>query len=402
MDDVVINVEGLWKRYGLPVPKLLRRGGRLLHWRHADELSPDDRDGPWALRGIDLKLRRGDSLGVIGRNGAGKSTLLKVLARVTPATRGRIRVSGTVFPMIQLNAGLHRDLTGVENVFILGAVMGIPRREMKARLPQIRDFCELGPWLEKPVRKYSTGMVARLGFAVAMNVEADVLLVDEVLAVGDTAFQAKCYDRLFRLRGSGATILLVSHSIRQVQRICEKAILLHEGRIQAEGDADEVAAKYYRLSHDHIVAQLMEKANGATPMLHEGTGQLRVSGTTLLDGAGNETHEIGYLEPLVFPRFVIGIHTPDMIHVAVTSSQFAESREKMLKPGPGCVDCTFDRLQIFPGAYSLRVVVGSHHRYYKIDQVENLTHFSIAPNPKYPDMYNDGGFIRLDSRWNLD
>ena len=178
-EDVVIRIEGMWKRYGLPIVPALRRGWRALRGR-----GPGNEDA-WVLRDVNLEVRRGETLGIIGRNGAGKSTMLKVLAGVTPPTRGRVEVRGRIFPMIELNAGVHPELTGRENVHLLGAVMGLGRREVRAKLPAIENFCELGEWFDKPVRMYSSGMLARLGFAVAINVDSDIIMVDEVFAVGD-------------------------------------------------------------------------------------------------------------------------------------------------------------------------------------------------------------------------
>jgi ABC-type polysaccharide/polyol phosphate transport system ATPase subunit len=189
-EDVVIKVDHLWKCYGLPpspdfkgVLKNIKNGRPLFY-------APND-SGPWSLSDVNFEIKKGEVLGVIGRNGAGKSTLLKVLAGVSPATRGSIAVKGRVFPMIELAAGMHLDLTGRENVRLLGAVMGIPYFEMEANVPKIEEFCELGEWFDRPVYQYSSGMAARLGFAVAMHVNADVLLIDEVLSVGDFLFQKK-------------------------------------------------------------------------------------------------------------------------------------------------------------------------------------------------------------------
>ncbi len=186
-DDVVIRIEGLWKRYGLPLPAVIRKGWNLVRHGHLESGNGDH--GPWALRDVNLEVRRGETVGIVGRNGAGKSTLLKVLAGVTAPTRGRVEIRGRIFPMIELNAGLHMELTGRENVRLLGAVMGLSRREMESRLPDIEEFTELGVWFDKPVRTYSTGMLGRLGFGVAVNIESDVVLIDETFAVGDLKFQ---------------------------------------------------------------------------------------------------------------------------------------------------------------------------------------------------------------------
>ena len=189
--DIVIKIEGLWKRYGLPIPDVLGKVRSLLG--SANSVGRNGEARNWALRDVNLEVRRGETIGIVGRNGAGKSTLLKVLAGVTAPTRGRVEIRGRIFPMIELNAGLHKELTGRENVRLLGAVMGMSRREIELRLPGIEDFTDLGEWFDRPVRMYSSGMLSRLGFGVAVNVESDVILIDETFAVGDLKFQEQKY-----------------------------------------------------------------------------------------------------------------------------------------------------------------------------------------------------------------
>lgn len=244
-DDVVIKIEGLWKRYGLPLPAVIRKGWNLVRHGHLESGNGDD--GPWALRGVNLEVRKGETVGIVGRNGAGKSTLLKVLAGVTAPTRGRVEIRGRIFPMIELNAGLHMELTGRENVRLLGAVMGLSRREMESRLPDIEEFTELGVWFDKPVRTYSTGMLGRLGFGVAVNIESDVVLIDETFAVGDLKFQNKSLARVKEMRERGATVLLVSHSLETLQFVARHGILLEEGQLLTAGSSLEAINAYETL-----------------------------------------------------------------------------------------------------------------------------------------------------------
>lgn len=241
--DTVIRVDGLWKRYGLPVPEAIRKAAGLLRGDHRSL----DGDGPWALQDVRLELHRGETVGIIGRNGAGKSTLLKVLAGVSAPTRGRVEVIGRVFPMIELNAGLHMELTGRENIRLLGAIMGFSRRAIESKIPEIQDFCELGEWFDKPVRTYSSGMLARLGFGVAVNVESDIILIDETFAVGDLKFQNKSLARVKEMRESGATVLLVSHSLDTLQFVAARGLLLERGRVVASGSSLETINAYETL-----------------------------------------------------------------------------------------------------------------------------------------------------------
>jgi lipopolysaccharide transport system ATP-binding protein len=244
--DVVIRIEGLWKRYGLPVPAFLHKGWNLLRTGKLDSLDNGD-DGPWALRDINLEIQRGETIGIVGRNGAGKSTLLKVLAGVTEPTRGRVEILGRIFPMIELNAGLHKELTGRENVRLLGAVMGLSNPEIEARLPDIEDFTELGEWFDKPVRMYSSGMLGRLGFGVAVSIRSDVVLIDETFAVGDLKFQNKSLARVKKMREDGATVLLVSHSLETLQFVARRGILLEEGRLITVDSSLGAITAYERL-----------------------------------------------------------------------------------------------------------------------------------------------------------
>jgi len=423
-DDVAISMEGLWKRYGLPMPEFVYRGQSRLRSAlrrrrgRAATVSVDagfQRDSlGWALSGVNLTVPRGQSLGIIGRNGAGKSTLLKVLAGVTPPTRGNVHVRGQIFPMIELNAGINRELTGRENIYLLGCIMGFSRRAMRARLPEIEQFSELGEWLNEPARKYSSGMLARLGFSVAMNVDADVLLFDEVLAVGDMAFKVKCFERIEELRNSNATILFVSHSVRMVQRLCDQAVLLDKGRVISEGTADEVASDYYRLTHDRIAGSLFEKGRGAHPQIDHRTDDARIVGVSFIHGPTGETDHLVYLDPgtlrlhfevrrpIAVPRITIGIQTPDLVNVALMTSSFGASDKSVLQPGRHYADCAFSGMPLFPGVYSLRVVIaagdGLHH---KIDQVENLRYFHVLPSRDHSARSNDGGYLRLEADWQL-
>ena len=198
----------------------------------------------WALRGVSLEVRRGEVFGIIGRNGAGKSTLLKVVSQVLRPTEGRVWLRGQVAPLLELGGGFHPELTGRENVFLNGTLLSHSRREVEARFEPIVDFAELGEFIDAPLRTYSTGMVARLGFAVATAWEPDILILDEVLAVGDEAFQRKCQARMRAFRDNGATVLMVSHNAATVHAMCQRALWLDHGAVRALGVAVEVVTQY--------------------------------------------------------------------------------------------------------------------------------------------------------------
>lgn len=197
-----------------------------------------------ALNDVSLTIKQGLVYGFIGQNGAGKSTLLKVIARVLRPTTGRVWVKGRVAPLLELGAGFHPELSGRENVFLNGAILGFTRSEMEAKLPGIIEFSELGDFIEAPVRTYSSGMTARLGFAVATDTQPNILILDEVLSVGDEAFQKKCNYRIKSIQDTGATILIVSHSTPQLEAMCSEIVWLEHGKVKMQGNASEVAQCY--------------------------------------------------------------------------------------------------------------------------------------------------------------
>jgi lipopolysaccharide transport system ATP-binding protein len=196
------------------------------------------------LRGIDLDVPRGQCVAVVGRNGAGKSTLLSLLARVYKPTAGTATVNGRVAPLLELGAGFHPDLSGLENILFNGMILGLTRKEALARTDQIVEFAGLGTHIDAPVRTFSSGMQARLGFSIAVHVDADVLIVDEVLAVGDAQFERKCYERIDRFRAEGGTILFVSHNLDAVRRVAERCVWLDGGLIRMDGAPDSVLEAY--------------------------------------------------------------------------------------------------------------------------------------------------------------
>ena len=217
----------------------------------------------WALNEVSLHVEAGETFGIVGPNGAGKSTLLKTVARVLDPTRGRVVVRGSVAPLLELGAGFHPELTGRENVFLYGTLLGFTRRDMVGMFDEIVDFAELGDFIDSPLRVYSTGMSSRLGFAVATCRRPDVLLIDEVLAVGDAAFQAKCLHRLERFRQLGSATLFVSHSHETVVQICGRAAWLSHGRLRSVGDAETVVASYLRADADQLFEMPFDQHQGA-------------------------------------------------------------------------------------------------------------------------------------------
>jgi homopolymeric O-antigen transport system ATP-binding protein len=241
-DDFSIRLEGLSLCYRLAKQRIPSIKEYAIHFMRG-ALSYEKL---WALRDIDLTVRRGETLGIIGRNGAGKSTLLKVVSRVLKPTQGTAIVKGRLAPILELGSGFDFELTGLENIYLNGLLLGHTRREVQEKVEEIIDFSGLGDFIRSPLRNYSSGMQARLGFAVATAWVPDILILDEVLAVGDITFTEKCEQRIQRFHDAGATVLLVSHSPKAILINCSRCLWLDDGRIRADGDAEEVVGLYLR------------------------------------------------------------------------------------------------------------------------------------------------------------
>lgn len=232
----MILLRDVWKKYyrHQVLHRSLREDLVRLLGRRRDGQEGLARGEFWALRGVSLQVRRGECVGLFGPNGAGKSTILKLVARVTYPTRGEVVVRGRVAPLLEVGAGFHLDLTGRENIYVNGAILGMSIGQIRRRLSQIVEFAELEEFIDMPVKKYSSGMYLRLGFSIAVHSDAEIMLIDEVLAVGDEAFRAKCLQRIQELKREGRTMLVVSHDRRMLERIADRIVFLERGRLLAE------------------------------------------------------------------------------------------------------------------------------------------------------------------------
>lgn len=259
MSEVVIRAQDVGKAYMIghesaDRPNTLRDAvtrGALRFGRSLKDVAKgqpiyagDELEQFWALKSINFEVNKGDVLGIIGKNGAGKSTLLKVLSRITDPTEGRLTLTGRVASLLEVGTGFHPELSGRENIFLNGAILGMSRAEIKSRFDEIVEFSGVERFLDTPVKRYSSGMYVRLAFSVAAHLEPEILIIDEVLAVGDTAFQEKCLGKMQSLAGGGRTVIFVSHQLPSVARLCSRVMLIEEGRVKAEGSPDEMISLY--------------------------------------------------------------------------------------------------------------------------------------------------------------
>jgi len=240
------------------------------------------REDFWALRDISFNVQRGEALGIIGHNGAGKSTILKLLSRITTPSAGEIMINGRLSALIEVGSGFHPELTGRENIYLNGSILGMLRREITKKLESIVEFAELRQFIDTPVKRYSSGMYVRLGFSIAAHLDPDILLLDEVLAVGDAAFQRKCIQRITELNKNGTTIVFISHDLQAVQRLCGRVILLKKGHIEADGDAAKTIALYESSSRQLHAPERRLAGHGVS---HEAV----VTSLTFYNGAGKES-----------------------------------------------------------------------------------------------------------------
>jgi|APLak6261659701_1056019.scaffolds.fasta_scaffold01287_1 lipopolysaccharide transport system ATP-binding protein len=356
-----------------------------------------------ALDDVNFTIEEGEVVGIIGHNGAGKSTLLKHLANISKPTKGKVIVRGSVAPLIEVGAGVNPELTGRENIFLNGAILGIPKKIIQQRLDEIIDFSELEQFIDTPVKRYSSGMTVKLGFSIATSMEADILIVDEVLAVGDLAFQRKCFDRMEELiKKQGKTVLLVSHNIRQIQRLCNRVILFDHGRINMEGDSQAVCDSFYEQNDRKIKTNIEHAQTRAI-----GSGEIELVELYFLDHTGEKVETLSYNQncsihfkihvhqELAEVTFGFGFHTTDFLYLTTHNSE-EQLNINCLSPGDHEITCKVNRLPLLPGIYSVRFGITAGQAARTIFYGESLKHFQVVGD--IPITIRDG-FFALDARW---
>jgi len=324
----------------------------------------EDRERFKALDSVSFNIEKGEVVGIIGSNGAGKSTLLKHLARITTPTSGSVCVNGTVAPLIEVGAGFVPDLTGRENIYLNGSIMGLSRKEIDKKIDDIIEFSELEEFIDTPIKRYSSGMSVRLGFAVATSINADILIVDEVLAVGDVAFQRKCIGRMENLiNEQGRTVLIVGHNIRQLERICSRMILLNHGQIELDGSPGEVSKLFL---DETTLAQSgdIQKIRGEIKSSID-TNDIEVLGVELISEKRNDGTPVCPLfsdlhlkvtlnapNPIHNIEINIGLHNPEMVFMTKSSTSLL-NRPIDLVSGNNIIDMVIDQVSLCPGTYGI-------------------------------------------------
>lgn len=335
------------------------------HWRRLRGQPRSERERFKALDQVSFSVDEGEVLGIIGHNGAGKSTLLKLLARISQPTSGRVTTRGRIAPLIEVGAGFVGQLTGRENIYLNGAILGLTKKEIDKKFDDIVEFAEMGEFIDTPIKRYSSGMKVKLAFSVATSVDAEILIVDEVLAVGDLAFQQKCIERMERLiRREGRTVLIVGHNIRQLQRICSRMLLMDHGRIAGDGSPQDICGRFFRETQERNLARVGGRAS--ISLSQHDSGVISVDRVQILDDSGAKVESLRMHEPITIevtftcqrplprPEIVIGLQTSDFIHALSVSNALPDVRPD-LAPGTHKVRCRLSDIPLRPLPYTLRL-----------------------------------------------
>lgn len=339
----------------------------------------------WAVRDVSFSVLPGQCFGIVGRNGSGKSTILKLIARILRPTDGRIVVHGRVSALLELGAGFHQDLTGRENIFLNASLLGLEEDEIKARFDDIVAFSELGDFIDMPVKHYSSGMYMRLGFSVAIHVQPDILIVDEILAVGDQAFQTKCLDAILNLRRQGVTIIVVSHSLNLLRTLCTHLLWVDLGVTRAVGPAAEIAALYQAYAYEREGAQTSTNAQ-----LRQGSGDIEITAVRFLDATGQENTsfqtsqpmciELHYTahKPIENPEFGLAIFRQDGVHVNGPNTRLAGLDLGTIN-GNGVLRYQIEQLPLLPARYQVSVAIHDGRTHFCYDYHQQAYTFRVAP-----------------------
>lgn len=404
------EVSKAYRRYGAKyLVKLL--GSKLL--RRRGEVTAGRSNGMpfWALRAVSFEVGAGEALAIVGPNGAGKTTILKILSRITAPTEGDFKIKGRLASMIELGAGFHPELTGRENIYLNGSILGMRRSEIRTLFDDIVDFADIGTYLDTPVKRYSSGMFVRLGFAVAAHVDARVLLVDEVLAVGDVGFQRKCLRKLAALREGGAAVIFVSHNLHLVQGLATRALYLDHGVVRAEGEVAAVVARY-------VDAINLGTSEAAGRIQEGGTAsEVKILDISLLGAENQRITRIASGDPVRVrisyrsmrdvpkARCGLSLWTGEGVRIATFDSAFAGGNLS-LNSGDGFVDCVIPELALLPDRYFIRGGIYDGSTGWPIDrwgwEGGELSPLEVSTNTRYSRevvLTREHGILFIPASW---
>jgi homopolymeric O-antigen transport system ATP-binding protein len=363
-----------------------------------------------ALDDVSLEVPAGSTYGLIGSNGSGKSTLLKLMANIHRPTKGSITHNGRISALLELGAGFHPELSGRDNVYLNGSILGMSRKQVDAAMDAILDFSGLGGFIDTPVKVYSSGMYVRLGFSIAVNLDPEILIIDEIIAVGDEEFQRRCFDHLYELRKRGVTIIFVSHSLPLVQTLCDRAAWIEKGVLRAEGPAmqvvDEYIATVNRAERERFEAEGSGRVDG--DLERRGGGEITVTGVTFRNADGTPvlaatsgerlTVRIAYQaqRPVDDPVFGLAFHTESGLLVTGPNSEFGGVRPGRVE-GSGHVDYDLDTLRLTPSTYLVSAAITDLTLLHVFDYRDRAFTLAVQPG-KSPDR---NGVVMLDGRWSM-
>jgi lipopolysaccharide transport system ATP-binding protein len=398
LSQIALRAEGLGKRYrtGL-MPSPYGRLSESISSATRAVFRPRTNGGGsdrivWALRNLSLEVSHGEVVGLIGRNGAGKTTLLKLIAGITEPTEGRVGLNGRVGSLLEVGTGFHPELTGRENIFLNGAILGMRRREIQRKFDEIVEFAEVDKFLDTPVKRYSSGMYVRLAFAVAAHLEPEILIVDEVLAVGDAAFQQKCLGKMGDVAQQGLTVLFVSHNMALVSGLCPRACLLERGHLVADGPTRDVVVQYLASVRSREDVELEDRQD------RTGDGSARVTSISIESATGGEIDSLSQLKvsleyrgagPLRHPRFLIGIYDYRDVGIYLLDSHAVGSLPDVL-PAEGTLTCVTEPINLTAGRCYVNLAL--ERRGSMADYVQHAASFEVAP----ADPYGSGRVPRRD------
>ncbi len=405
MSDVVIKAEGIGKKY------IIRHEGQESYaalreviqqkTKSAFSSNRPAKEEFWALKDISFEVRQGEAIGIIGRNGAGKSTLLKILSRITEPTEGRVVLNGQTSSLLEIGTGFHPELTGRENIFLNGAVLGMARAEIKKKFDAIVDFSGVEKFLDTPVKRYSSGMYLRLAFAIAAYLEPDILIVDEVLAVGDAEFQKKCLGKMDEVsRNDGRTVLFVSHDMRAIQRLCTKLIYLKDGRLDFQGTVEEGINVYAG-----SLRSPADERNHLFANRNKDNKKAWITGFEVQPADDKKTLRISVfiesIERMERTEIAAGINDALGTRIITLHSRFMD-RQFNLEKGTNEFICVVSDLVLKPGSYTMAIFLGN--KYETLDYLDNPVDFELPDHSFYPaGIVPDAsqGYLMANHSWTL-